>query len=1029
MFREYAGLSLDEKRKIAAEIVARYETHRQTYIRTDSTYNESQLRSDFLNEYLILLGWDLNNVQAQSQDLRDVVVEESLTVQEEDRIATKKPDYTMRIGGTRKFFVEAKRPSVSILSHKPSAFQVKRYIWNAGLRVSVLTNFENLVIYMTPLKNPNEDEDAHIGQIVSYSYKELASRFDEIYDRLSYESSRSGKFEKHFELESLSGAIKFDDYFLAQIKKWQLLLAKGILSNNLNVEKKALNLTIQRILNKILFLRICEDRNLEDYKTLLGVRNYAELKDLFKEADQRYNSGLFDILQDPMGGVVIPDAPLIQIFSELYLPNSSFNFSVVEPSILSEIYENFIRNEVTVGTDGQALIQEKPEVAASNGVVITPQFIVDRITKSALALKVDGKSPEEIAKLKIADIACGSGVFLLKAFDYLCNYHLDWYRKDGEEKHSGKIRKDSSGNYYLNLGEKHRILKNCIYGVDIDYQAIEVARFSLSIKVVEDSSRQEIEDYLRNSELRALPSLGENIVCGNSLIDDRFEKYLDGRHISIKQLVEINPFSFSEAFRGFQGFDVIIGNPPYVRIQNMIQYSPEEVEFFRSKDFGYKVAHKDLVDKYAIFIERALQLLSSSGVLSYIVPHKFMKIRSGTGLRDLISKGKFLKEVIHFGTNQIKEGRLTYTCILTLTRTENPNFTVEPVDSFTEWTQNKSLEKLFYEANYINESPWIFITQEVQAVFDKIKTKNPKTLKDFAHIFVGVQTSANPIYILKPLTTTETHIKIKSGETEHFIERGILKPIFSKVEFEAFDSPVASHFVIYPYEIIQGKVHLLTKQEMQARYPNCWNYLESFKETLAARDIENPDGTEWYKYGRNQSLDKFDGTPKLVWPVLSLEPRYCIDNQNSFFTGGGNGPYYGLRPLPKVTMSLQYIQAVLSHPVIDAFILVTGSSFQDDYISHGKQFIEKIPLHEIDFTKPEEAKAHEEITGLVNGLNELVVGIKQITIPAQKAVIERKIKALRQEIHSKIDQLYQIDTQDHQVIMGLNSIEAEQEPE
>lgn len=1026
MFKEYFDLSIEEKKIKAAEIVSRYSLQRDNYISRESDYNESQLRNDFLNEYLILLGWDVFNEKSQPQHLRDVVVEESIVVLEEDRVAKKKPDYTLRIGGVRKLFVEAKKPSVSINSNRPSSFQVKRYIWNANLQISVLTNFENLTIYLRPNSNPNLEEDSHVGIFKSYSFGELSTQFEEIYSLLSFESVILSTFDSKFTDSRNSGTLNFDSYFLSQIKKWQLQLANGLIALNSNFEVKALNLTVQRILNKILFLRICEDRNLENYKTLLGITTYVGLKSIFQAADQKYNSGLFDTLQDPMHEAIVPDQVLIQIFTDLYLPNSPFDFSIVEPVILSEIYENFLGNVLEIVDGNHVVIREKPEVVASSGVVITPQPIVERIVKDALSLRILNKTPEQIQALRIADIACGSGVFLLEIFDYLKNYHLEWYRADGEQKHFSKLIKDSQGNYFLSLSEKHRIFKNCIYGVDIDYQAVEVARFSLSIKIIEDSSKEDIENFLIHENLAALPSLEQNIICGNSLIDQRFQDYLGTRQLSVNQLVEINQFAFDELIDSFVGFDIIVGNPPYVKIQNMVQYSPEEVDFFRSETYGFAVSKKDLVDKYAIFIERALELLTPSGILSYIVPHKFMKIRSGKALRKLITEGGHLSSVAHFGTQQLFEGRLTYTCILTLSKQQNLNFRVEHVSDVEQWCRNIGFDDLNYPREFLNEDPWVLVSSEAQAVFDKIKSQNPRTLKSFADIFVGVQTSANPIYVLKPLSVDSQIVSVAQGDEVLQIERAVLQPIFNKVKFDAFDSPVANRYLIYPYEVNNGTVRLFSETEMKSQFPLCWKYLEKNREKLSERDMDVV-GDGWYAFGRNQSLDKFDGTPKLVWPVLSTEPKYCIDKENIFFTGGGNGPYYGLRPARGVRMSLQYFQAILTHPVVDAFILATGSPFDGDYISHGKQFIEKIPFRDINFSNPVEVQLHNEITEMVDRINTLVVGIKQITIPAQKLVLKRQLTALRQALQSKIDNLYQIDTEDHLAIMSVNpeSIEAE----
>lgn len=1022
--------NLEERRRKVAELVARYTASRSEYVTAGSAYNESQLRNDYLNDLLIALGWDLANNARRPQHLRTVVLEQSLDVEDDDVVLRKRPDYTMRVRGQRKLFIEAKKPSVALLTSQSSAFQTRRYGWNAKLSISILTNFEQLIIYDCSAR-PHSNQAPQVGRIKIYNFNELVTRFDELHDELSFESCESGRFDECFPVNiERTGTEAFDDFFLAQISEWRLSLAQALARENKHLDAQTLGFVVQRILNRIIFLRICEDRNLEDYAKLKAVGNYDELKELFEGADARYNSGLFDLIQDTISANVrIPNDVLIRIFSELYFPESPYAFSVVEPSLLGEIYELFLANEIKLDANRNVTIEGKPEAVVSNGVVSTPGFIVNSILERTLEPLCSGKTPEEISHLRIADISCGSGVFLLGAYQFLVNYHLEWYLSHGEQNYTAELCRDLNGGYSLTLAEKHRILLNCIYGVDIDYQAVEVAQFSLLLKTIEDVTREELELFLARQDKRALPMLDRNIQCGNSLVDQTFNTYLGNRPLAAGQLIQINAFDFSAAFEHFEGFDAIIGNPPYVRTQNMIRYSPEEVNYFKSGYSPYLCSKQDIFDKYSLFIERGLQLLKADGILGYVVSHKFFTIRSGRALRSLISSGQHLKEIVHFGTQQIiPGGTLTYTCLLILEKAACPRFSVEHVHDLDSWKRNMREPILYYAETDVSEDPWIFTTPEVQKVFDRIRDQNRNTLSDVADVFVGVQTSADKLYIIKNGVMEGNFLTFTDPQKRtHSVERSILRPCFYKVKFDAYDSPAPNASMIFPYQIHNGRAALYTVEEMQARFPRCWDYLNLHREQLAQRDLQGAEAEQWYCFGRSQSLTQFDGRPKLVWPVLSLEPKYALDTRDSVFTGGGNGPYYGLRIKLGQRMSISYLQALLCHPILDAYVLVSGSRFQGDYISHGKQFVERIPIRVIDFNNPTDVLFHDQITENVIRMEETRRDLEQTRLPTQHQTLMRRFSVLRHTNESLVDQLYGIDAADHVAIrMNFNPDEQDE---
>ncbi|HAC4140589.1 TPA_asm: endonuclease, partial [Listeria monocytogenes] len=567
-------------------------------------YNETQLRNDFIDPLLKCFGWDVDNDGGKNFFLRDVLQEESIDIKEERY--RKNPDYTLRINGTRKLFVEVKKPSVNILNSPNAAFQTRRYGWSANLGISVLTNFEHLIIYDCRYK-PEEADNEHVARYKFFSYEEYEEKYEEISKLISYAAVNTGLLETNFSSEERVGET-FDRYFLQQIENWREKLASSAIINNPDLDEENVNYVVQRFLNRIIFLRICEDRAIEKYETLRSIKNFEELKILFKNADKKFNSGLFDFLEDILSlEVQIDSNVIIEIFNELYFPQSPYDFSVVDSTILSQIYEHFLSRRIIINEDRTFSLIEAPEVSASSGVVSTPKIIVEQIVHETLTPLVADKSFDELNQLKIADICCGSGTFLISAYDFIIEKKMERYIKELKND-SNLVYRMNDNEIVFTLKAKREILENNIFGGDINPYAVEVTEFSLLLKLLEGENESTINDFIQCHDERVLPNLKSNIRCGNSLVDNKFYDFMPNVLNEDELLYKIKPFDWNEEFPEIMskgGFDAIIGNPPYVRIQNMKKYSPEEIAYYKS---GYTVAKKATIDKYFVFIQRALGL-------------------------------------------------------------------------------------------------------------------------------------------------------------------------------------------------------------------------------------------------------------------------------------------------------------------------------------------------------------------------------------------------------------------------------------
>ncbi len=1004
----------DESFEQLKVLIAAFEKERAVFIAPK--YSEEQLRGDFINPFLKTLGWDVDNEATKSQFLRDVIQEESIDVEEDDSIAKKYPDYTLRLQGTRKLFIEAKKASIDIENSPKAAFQTRRYGWNANLGVSILTNFEKLVIYDCR-HIPDAKDKPTVARYSTFRFTEYLDRFDDLYKLLSSESVASGYIDAIFSLSEKESST-FDAYFLRQIEDWRQRLASDVVKNNSDFNDESINFVIQRLLNRIIFLRICEDREIEKYETLKNITSYDGLKALFIQSDKKYNSNLFDFIEDNFSlNISLKSELLIGIFNELYYPKSPYDFSVIDPSILSQIYERYLGSRIKIESRKTISIVEEPEVAASNGVVPTPKMIVESIVTEALDSVVGGKNIEQIRKLRIADICCGSGTFLLSVYDYLLERIISALIASGV-KDDSIIFKSQGESYRLTLKAKEGILTDNLYGVDINPYAVEVTKFSLLLKLLEKENAGSIESYLTNYKKKILPSLEDNIKCGNSLVDDTYFKF-DPEAIEKDELLyKVKPFNWEKAFLFLaesKGFDCIVGNPPYIRIQNLAKYSGEEIKYYQNEVSGYTVAESDNFDKYYLFIQRAINLLRSEGVLGYIVPNKFFIVKGGKALRKFISSGGLLSKITHFGVTQVFPNRSTYTAILILSKAAKTEFEFRRIKNIgAELIPGKiSYERYANEA--FGDNPWIFVSKATDAVFNKLKSGDVVPLKEIADITVGLQTSADKIYIIQPHSETKKSYVFTKDSVEYKIEKAICKPCLYDLSFGLFDTVEPNAQLIFPYTITDNAAEVFSEKYFRDSYPLAWAYLSKFKKELKKRSINGTKSPKWYQYGRSQSLTKFHDTTKLIWPVLSTSPSYVCDENNLQFTGGGNGPYYSL--LSSSDYSLLYMLGILAHPLFEAMVKAGASEFRGAYYSHGKQFIENSPIRRIDFADKGQKKRHNSIVKLVRQLIDAKAKLNKARLAAKKDILRRKLDFLFNNLISQINTLYEITDAEMSAVM------------
>lgn len=976
-------------------LVKKYQQNRTSYLK--SYYNETQLRTDFLDPFFELMGWDIKNIQGKRSNEREVLLEEPLKADASSN--TKKPDYTFRLFSERKFFLEAKKPSVKIDTNNEPAKQVRRYGFTAKLKISVLSNFEYLAIYDCS-KAVEENDSATKARIKLYHYTEYEDAFEEIKQQLSHGVVYNGLFdEKWKDIEKQLVFSSVDSLFLNQINDWRIILGKEIYSHKPELSIENLNDIVQCYINSIIFLRVCEDRNLESYKTLLNFadhKNFSSLIAKFKEADIKYNAGLFRhaLVEDIISN---NSSAFWTIIKQLYYPESAYSFAVFASDILGNIYEIFLGEQLKL-KNGDILLQKKSE-HIDRDIVTTPTFIIQDILRKTVMKHCENKTPNEILSSSFADIACGSGAFLLETYQLLNDILVDYYLAN----ETGKLIQTSINTFKLPFDIKKQLLEKCIFGVDKDFNAVEACKFGLLLKLLENEDSTTIS-------MPALPNIDQNINFGNSLIDSSITSSGNEK--------EINPFDFQNKF------DVIVGNPPYMATEHIKKFTPLELPLYKKY---FSSSYKQF-DKYFLFIEKGLSLLKKDGYFGYIVPSKFAKVGAGKELRKLLVESKSVQQIISFGANQVFHDKTTYTCLLIIKNKEQENTKYLEVSSLTDWkTRNIGISDFDHiDLNKLDNDGWILIPQNLKPIFKSI-TDQSKTLDSLIgsdNIYNGIQTSANDIYIHVASDEDKDFLYFLKNEISWKIEKTLTRPYFKtskgKDNLYTYRPFSPNSFVIYPYLKTNEGVEFVEIGQLKSDYPEAFKYLNHYKDKLSnpTRSIKPTPETsnEWYRYGRHQSLDKCDVPAKIIVGVLSQGDKYAIDYYGSLISSGGTAGYCMITLPTDFPYSIYYIQALLSSKYLEWFSSLIGEVFRGGYIARGTKVLKRLPIRVINFQNKDDKAIHDEIAHIqeeliaIQGEIDTNLGNNRKTVP-----LERQFKVNKTQLDKKLKELYSLGEMDQLV--------------
>ena len=980
-------MTKEEARQEIARLVTKYQSLDSKAIKT---FTEADTRRTFIEPLFQALGWDVYSREE---------------VAEEVKAAVGRVDYVFKLHGVSQFYLEAKALRADLT--KPEyAKQVITYAYNKGITWAVLTDFEGLQVY-----------NAQAGRrpFMNLSCDNYLRDFDDLW-LLSRESLESNALnEKAEKYGALPPRLGVEQRLFKQLRQWREELFTQLYRHNPNLSFNQVDAVIQRLFNRLIFVRTCEDRRIEDRVLLGAVHEWRSsgrkgelievLRRIFRDFDGCYDSDLFELhLTDKVFIESITTEGIINGLYEVPGDIASYDFSLIDADVLGAVYEQYLGHVATVvkqrakkaqirmdlGLPSEPTFElaAKKERRKEHGIYYTPRFVTNYIVKETVGRFLEERSHNEILNIRILDPACGSGSFLIRAYDELLNYHA--YR-------SGKAVSE------LDQYERLPILIKNIFGVDLDMQAIEIARLNLLLRSL--------------AKRETLPSLADNIRQGNSLISGTEEEltcYFGDKWREKK------PFNWEQEFQASMaggGCDVVIGNPPYVRIQTLPR---DEADYYRK---AYQSAFGSF-DIYILFLEQSIKLLKPGGRLGFITSGKFLKADYGKKIQQILRQECTVESIIDLSAQQVFAEATTYPVIMVLKKG-----TVEMPLNYTFIPKDIDLSKMTQPIG-ISTLPTTSTNQEAVAkgvwppmasgdtLLAKLAQNTVPLEKLSERIFQGLITSADKVYILEKLgEPTEGTIKVysRSLEKECKLESVLLKPLLSGKDIERYGQPTPNHLLLFPYKVAEGKAQLIPPQEFASAYPRCWEYLLQNRETLENRERGKMRHEKWYAYVYPKNLVLHDQR-KIAIPRLVNRLATVYDRNGSFYLD--NVDVGGLILRENSDAQYLYVLGLLNSKLLDFYLHRISVPFRGGFYSANRQFLEPLPIRCIDSDNPTEKKIHDDLVALVERMLELNRRLGPIRkTPCNECdELLRETKRANSEIDNLVYELYGLTEEERKTI-------------
>ena len=895
---------------------------------------EEELQYEFLMQLFDkCLGYDIG------------VGSQNLFVEQKNQTDSKKADGAIKIKGEIVCVIELKSTKTKNLKDvEIQAFGYK--VSHPKCKYVVTSNFNKLRFYVD---NTTEFEEFDLFNLTN-------DRFKLLWLCLSYDSISSNKPQKLSE-ESLVNEEKITKNLYKDYSEFRRKLFTDLKENNPQIEPEVLLQKTQKLLDRLLFILFCEDRGLLPSNSISEINRYWDKKKAFGDDETLYNTYVtyFNVINKGRpqrdnkeaiyaynGGLFQEDKILdkLVISDDLFLDYSkkltAYDFeSEVSVNILGHIFEHSLSELEDIQNEIEGVeVDKSKSKRKKDGVFYTPQYITKYIVENTVGklceekkielnineneyLKSKKGRPEKKLKsllslleqyrewllsLTICDPACGSGAFLNQALEFLI----------AEHNYIDELRTSLMGESIQFSDIENSILENNLYGVDINKESVEIAKLSLWLRTAQKG--------------RKLTSLNNNIKCGNSLIDD--QEVAGDKAFNWKK-------GFSDVFEK-GGFDVVIGNPPYLRKQGLMEYYPELCHLYE-KTFTAATGNYDI---YALFMEKSFGLINQKGIVSFILPHKFLIADFGAGIRQFFIDKKAVSELKHFGAELVFRDASTYTCIINLTKEKKEVIKfnhLNPSDLF------KNIRSSDIQYSELSNKQWILSDKKVSVVLKKINLQ-PLKLKDvFTRFVQGIITGKDLVFCVNGVLEEQFLIITDKEGVQHKIEKEILKPHIRGKDVNKYISLINNEWLIFPYVIKEGKAELIPPSMLENKYPNTFNYLKGYEDILRKREKGKFSGDYWYQYSRNQALSMME-TDKIITPEFCFGGSMTLDENNFYH----NSKCHTLILKENCGYTYKSILPLINSSLFWFYLSNTGNVLRGGYIGVKRKVLEPFSLPNLE---------------------------------------------------------------------------------
>ena len=822
------------------------------------------------------------------------------------------------------------------------ATELMSYSYNKGAPWLILSDLSRIEIFN--VLESIKVSPARRSSRFSVRLDDLLIRLREIENWLGFDAVREGNLaELDQEIRRTKRvALPVTDQLFDQMRRWRIGLIEEIIHGS-SLSPNEADILVNRLLNRLLFMRVCEDRGFGERPSLDAIVNHSkwsqateklleQIRDSFRKYYERYNTELFEISQ--VDSFPFSEDLLARIISGLHspgFPGVKYDFSVIDIDILGAMYEQYVRLRAawqapaTISSDSvqqsflplpKTTLVTRGKVA---GIYYTPKYIVEHIVENTVGAWLEGRAASMHAVPSVIDMSCGSGSFLLAAYQRIVD-HL------------------TTSDSMPTSERRHQLLTRCIFGIDRDPRAVEIARLNLWLIGL-------------NSPI-SLPDLSTNILVGNSLLDPTLQASPAMLELFFgSDWHERKPIIWRETFPeqiAAGGFDIIVGNPPYVRIQNMEDQLEKR---FYAEFYGAATGAFDLS---VAFVEMALKLLNPGGMAGLIVPNALLRANYAEQLRKHIVGEGVLRHVVDFADQRVFRGVGAYTCLIFIEKpgpSSPRGTTIFRLSTLPALQLRRSEEKEVYDRRMVSgaierkrlgDGPWVLVPDREHQLRDKLAYGRPR-LDDMARIFQGVKTGLDAAFVMSETRETEEGLVLARSDLtgeEHPFESSLMKPLVKGGHIRRYQLAPSGMRLLLPYDGTQ----LIQEDALHDKYEKTWSYLERIKDSLVDRPkiTKGGWGTKWYAFSYPKNLPLFPKA-KLMTPDIAAEASFAYDENGVFYFSGGVAGGYGL-VITSEKLPPEFLLGLLNSSLLEWYFQPGAGRFREGYFLYEARFLRNQPI-------------------------------------------------------------------------------------